>query len=263
MRGAEAGGVDAAVLPASSLAMSSVALRDAAPRAVMLLGRSRGLDVLGALPGITAPQQLAGKRLGMEPKSAGHYFALWVLSRAGLTLREVSLVPEESSAKAAEALKKGEIDAAAGISTEIGPAVKEKGGALVSTTADAPHLVAWVLAVRGEFLARYPDAMRRLVRGALDANAQAAKDPGPAALALGTLAPELGDPNDVLAAEPPAQLKDNLAFFGLGGETPVTYQELYTSAVALQAKVAGQPPPTDVDETADPSVLKYVSAAKP
>ncbi len=263
IKGGEAGGVDVAVLPASSLAMSSLALRDAAPRAVMLLARSRGLDVLGAAPGIKSPVELAGKRIGTEPKSASHYFALWVLSRAGLTLRDVTLVPLDSTARAGEALRRGEVDAAAGTLGDVGPAVKEKGGTLVSTTADAPHLVAWVLAARGEFLARYPDAMRRLVRGALDANAQALKDSGPAVLALGSVAPELGDPNDVLAAEPPAQLKDNLAFFGLAGEAPVTYQELYQSAVALQAKVLGQSPPTDVDDTADPSVLKYVSAAKP
>ena len=140
--------------------------------------------------------------------------------------------------------------------------VREKGGALVSSTADAPHLLATVLAVRGDFDARYPDAVRRLVRGALDANAQALRDPGPAAKVLGLLAPRLGDPADALQACPPASLQENLGFFGLSGESPVTYGVLFQSAAALGVKLGQSSAPVDPQDTADLDSLKYVAAAK-
>lgn len=262
VRGAENGGVDLATLSVSTLGMAAVPLRDAAPRTVMLLGRSRGQDVLGARSGSLTPAQLAGKRLATEPRSPGHYFALWVLSRAGLSVRDVTFVPLDSALEAGAALKAGKADVAAGFVGDVHPMVRELGGALVSTTADAPHLLATVLVARGEFAARYPDAVRRLIRGALDASAQVVKSPEAAARALGSFAPELGDPTEAILAAPPASTRENLAFFGLAGEAPVTYGELYQSAVALSQKLTGPSVAPSAEETADLGALKYVSATQ-
>lgn len=257
--GGENGGVDAAALTVPSLAMSAGLLRDAAPRTVLLLGRSRGEDALAARAA-RAPAELSGKRLGVELRATSHYFALWVMSRAGLTTRDVTLVP--LAGPPADALRAGAVDAAAGATGELAPVVKELNGAIISTTADAPHLLATVLVVRGEFAARYPDAVRRLVRGALDANTQVLKDATAAARVLGDVSPELGDPTEAIRAAPPASLRDNLAFFSLGQESPVTYSEQYRSAGELAVKLFGAAAPPEPEDTADLGPLKYVSSAR-
>lgn len=262
VKGAENGGVDLAALPVSSLAMSASLLRDAAPRVVMLLGRSRGHDVIGARAGIASFPELAGKKVGVEERALPWYVLLWAMSRAGLSLRDVQLVPLRSSFEAGAALKDKRVDAVAGFAGDVGPAVKDVGGALIGTTADAPHLVATVLVARGDFAARYPDGVRRILRGVLDANAAVTKDLTEAARALGTAAPQLGDPTEAIRAAPPASLKDNLAFFGLADEAPVTYAELFESAAALNQKLFAAPPPPSAEDTADLGALKYVASAR-
>ncbi len=265
IKGGDNGGVDVAALGVPTLAMQAQALRDAAPRTVVLLGRSRGQDVLVAAPGISSPPQLSGKRLGTELRSTSHYLALWAMSRAGLSLRDVTVVPLSSAFTAGAALKAKKVDAVAGFLGDLEPAVKEVGGAVVASTVDAPHLIATVLVTRGEFAARYPDAIRRLIRGVLDANAQVAKDPSDAARALGQAAPQLGDPNEAIRSAPPASLKDNMGFFRLEGEAPVTYLEAYQSAAALQLKLSALPPsvsPVNAEDTVDLGPLRYVVSAK-
>lgn len=259
VRGAEAGGVDVAAMPVSSLAMSASFLRDTAPRVLLLLGRSRGQDVVAARPPVASLGQLVARRVGVEVRSASWYVLLWSLSRSSLALRDVDLVSLESAFQAGEALREGRVDVVAGYSGDVGPAVKEVGGTVLTSTADAPHLVATVLVARGDFAARYPDGIRRLLRGVLDANAAVLKDASEAARLLGGAAPQLGDPFEAIAAAPPADLKDNLAFFGLSEEAPVTFHELFQSAAALNTKLFGAPPAPQPEDVVDLAALKYIS----
>jgi ABC-type nitrate/sulfonate/bicarbonate transport system substrate-binding protein len=260
VRGAEAGGIDLAAMPVSSLAMSASLLRDTAPRVVLLLGRSRGQDVVAARPPLTSLTHLAGRRIGVEVRSAAWYVLLWSLSRSSLALKDVELLPLESSFEAGEALRSGKVDAVAGFSGDVAPVTKELGGSILTTTADAPHLVATVLVARGDFAARYPDGIRRLLRGVLDANAAVLRDTTEAARLLGTVAPQLGDPTEAIAAAPPASLKENLAFFGLKEEAPVTFHELFQSAASLNTKLFDAPPAPQPEDVADLSALKYISS---
>lgn len=258
VRGGEHGGVDLAALPVSSVAMSASLLHDASPRVVMLLGRSRGQEVVVGKD-MSGLSQLAGKRIGVEDRSSAWYFLLWNLSRVGLSLREVQLVPLEGAFSAGAALRRKDIDAVAGILGDVDPVARELGAQRMTSTADAPHLLATVLVTRGDFAARYPDAIRRLIRGALDANAQVLKDRTEGARTLGALAPEVGDPMEAIAAAPPATLQENLAFFGIADESPVTYAELFQSAAALNHKLFGAPPAPNAEDTADLGALKYVA----
>jgi len=262
IRGGENGGVDLAVLPVSSVAMSASLLRDAAPRVVMLLGRSRGQEVLVA-KGLTRVQELSGKRIGVEDRSAAWYLLLWSLSRAGLSLRDVTLVPLDTAFSAGAALRAGKVDAVAGFVGDVDPVGNELGAYRLASTADAPHLLATVLVARGDFAARYPDAIRRFLRGALDASAQVSKDRTDAARVLGALAPQLGDPMEAIGAAPPATLAENLAFFGISDEAPVTYVELFNSAASLNQKLFGAPPAPTAEDTADLGALKYVATPQP
>jgi ABC-type nitrate/sulfonate/bicarbonate transport system substrate-binding protein len=260
--GGERGGVDMAAVTVDRLAAWAASLRDAAPRVEMLLGRSRGEDALGEV-GVTSLAGLRGKRLATAPQSAGHYFALWLLMRAGLTPVDVRWVELPSAFDAGRALREGRADAVVGRSADVEAAARERGGKVLATTADAPHLISTVLVARGDFAARYPDAVRRIVRGLIDANVAVLKDPGPAARLLGDVAPQLGDPSEAVGSSAPATLNDNLAFFGLAGEAPVTYEELYQSALQLFAKLERRTePPRGAGETVDLSALRGMAEAR-
>jgi ABC-type nitrate/sulfonate/bicarbonate transport system substrate-binding protein len=259
--GAENGGVDLAEMSVDRLAQWAVSLRDAAPRTVLLVGRSRGQEALAGV-GIEKPFDLRGKRIAAYPQSSSYYFALWVLSRARLTLADLSWIDLESEREAGRTLREGRADAVAGLLGDLEPAVRERGGKIISSTADAPHLVATVLVARGDFAARYPDAIRRVIRGLLDAGNSVRRDPTEGARLLGDVAPYLGDPTDALKSAPAATIKENLAFFGLAGEAPVTYDELYESAAELFAKIGRTASPPPPEDTRDLAALKYVAEAR-
>lgn len=259
--GGDNGGVDMAAISVDCFARWVVSLRDAAPRALLLLGRSRGQEALAAL-GIQELSELKGKRVAVYMHGPALYFTLWSLVRARLSANDVHWVELGSSLDAGRALREGRADAAAGLVGDVEPAARDRNGKVLATTADAPHLVATVLVARGDFAARYPDAVRRILRGLLDAAAAVSKDPTPAARLLGEVAPYLGDPTQALRDAPPAVLEDNLTFFGLSGEAPVTYDELYRSAGALFVKMGRTGPPPSVEETRDLGALQYVSQAR-
>jgi ABC-type nitrate/sulfonate/bicarbonate transport system substrate-binding protein len=259
--GAENGGVDMAMLSVDRLAAWAPALRDAAPRTVMLVGRSRGQEAL-AVVGVPDLASLRGKRVGVYPMSASHYFAMWVLSRVGLRTTDVKWVDLPSTLDAGRALREGRADAVVGLWGDVELAAKDRGGTVLATTADAPHLIATVLVARGDFAARYPDAVRRVLRGLLDAGQSVQKDPTQAARMLGDVAPYLGDPIEAIRSAPPATLADNRAFFGLSGEAPVTYDELFQSASALFQKLKKGTPVSPAEDTRDLGPLKYVSEAR-
>lgn len=259
--GAENGGVDMAAMSVDRLAASASSLRDAAPRTVLLVGRSRGQEALAAV-GVPDLASLRGKRLGVYPMSSSHYFALWLLARAGLRTSDVRWVELPSALDAGRALREGRADAVVGLWGDVELAARDRGGTVLATTADAPHLIATVLVVRGEFAARYPDAVRRVLRGLLDAGQSVLKEPTPAARLLGEVAPYLGDPTEAIRSAPPATLADNRAFFGLSGEAPVTYDELFQSASALFQKLKRAPGAPPAEDTRDLGALKYVSEAR-
>ncbi|MFL5351204.1 ABC transporter substrate-binding protein [Archangium sp.] len=259
--GAEHGGVDMAAISVDRLAAWLPSLRDAAPRTVMLVGRSRGQEALAAV-GVPDLSSLRGKRLGVYPSGSSYYFTLWVLSRAGLRMADVRWVDLPSTLDAGRALREGRADAVSGLWGDVELAARDRGGAVLATTADAPHLVATVLVARGDYAARYPDAVRRVIRGLLDAGGSVQKDPGPGARLLGEVAPYLGDPTEAIRSAPPATLADNRAFFGLSGEAPVTYDELFQSASALYQKIRRTAVAPPAEDTRDLGALKYVSEAR-
>jgi ABC-type nitrate/sulfonate/bicarbonate transport system substrate-binding protein len=260
-QGGDHGGVDMAALSVDRLAFFAQPLRDAGPRAVMLLGRSRGQEALAAV-GVTKLSELRDKRIAVYGRGAAHYFVLWLLARAGVGVDSVSWVELPSSLDAGRFLREGRADAAAGYLHDLELAAKDRGGHVVATTADAPHLLATVLVTRGDFAARYPDAIRRVVRGLLDAAATVKRDSNSGARLLGEVAPYLGDPTEAIASAPPADLADNLAFFGLAGEAPVTYDELYQSAALLFSRMGKLQETVRASDTRDMSALKYVAEGR-
>src|SRR5712692_2857960 len=160
--GAENGGVDLAAISVDRLAYWWTSLRDAAPRTVLLTGRSYGQEALAAV-GAQALPDLKGRRVAVYSQGSAYYFALWAMSRAGLGVGEVKFVELGSTLDAGSALREGKADAVAGLFADVELAASDRGGKVLATTADAPHLVSTVLVSRGEFVARYPGAVRRIL----------------------------------------------------------------------------------------------------
>src|SRR5918996_1496195 len=104
--GAEHGGVDMAIVSVDWLARWAPDLRDAAPRTVLMVGRSRGQEALAAV-GAESVADLRGRRIGVYPESSAWYFALWTLSRAGISPREVTWIDLPSTLDAGRALREG------------------------------------------------------------------------------------------------------------------------------------------------------------
>jgi ABC-type nitrate/sulfonate/bicarbonate transport system substrate-binding protein len=202
---------------------------------------------------------LRAKRLGAYFQGSAYYFALWALSRGGLSFQDVKWVSLNSSLEAGAALREGRAEAVAGLTGDVELAARDRGGKVLATSADAPHLIATVLVTRGEFAARYPDAIRRMIRAILDGASNVAKDPNEGARLLGEVAPYLGDPLEAIRSDPPATLRDNLAFFGLSGEAPVTYDELLQSSGALLLKIGRVRSIPVPEDTRDVGALRYVS----
>jgi ABC-type nitrate/sulfonate/bicarbonate transport system substrate-binding protein len=257
--GGEHGGADLGVLSTDGLAELKPLLRDAAPRTVALLGRSRGFEGIAAAPGIERVEDLKGKSIGVVRYETSRYFALWRLAQAGLDENAVRFVEFPTTADCARALRDGRVDAAAGVAAELTPAARDRGGKLVATTADAPYLCTTLLVARGDFSARYAEAVRRVVRSVFDALDAMGRDPVPAAQLLGTAAPFLGDPRVAISADVPARLSDNLAFFGLAGDSAVRYVELYASSAGVWSKLKEPADTFPPAESVDLTVLRAIA----
>lgn len=259
--GGERGGADLAALSVDALAALRPLPPDAAPRTVALLGKSRGHDALATGAGPHAVAGLAGRAVAAAPGTCARYFALWRLAQAGLTERSVRWVAVATESAAAQALGEGRAEVAAGYAGELALAAQRRGGKMLASTADAPHLCATVLAGRRDFVLRYPEAVRRILRAFFDAVEAAAKAPPPWLSLLPQVAPGLGDPHGALAADPPSSLADNLAFFGIAGDAPVRYDELYASAASLWAKLGERVDAPAAAETRDLEALRAVARA--
>ncbi|MGI5864819.1 MAG: ABC transporter substrate-binding protein [Myxococcales bacterium] len=242
-RGGDNGGADAIVLSVDRLALLAAELREARPQAVLLISRPRGYEVIAAAAGIDQVPALKGKRIAVPEACGALYFLTWRLAQALLHPSSVEIVPAASSAEAARLFRESKVDAAVGLAPDFVGPVRELGGAFVASTADAPHLLAHVLVFRGDFIARYPDAPRRLARAVLDRAELLAVDPTEGARALArheALVAEALNPFTALKLDPPATLAENLAFFGIRGDTPVRFADLYASALKVWRKL-GKP----------------------
>ena len=69
-------------------------------------------------------------------------------------------------------------------------------------------------------------------------------------------------PAEAIRQSAPASMRDNLSFFGLSGEAPVTYFELYQSASALGTRLWNNPATPQAEDTCDLGALKYVSSTR-
>ena len=139
--------------------------------------------------GIAKVQDLKGKSIAVTRGTDPHIFLVRALADAGLTEKDVSLVLLQH-ADGRLALKRGDVDAWAGLDPIMASAEIEDGDVLFYRK---PDNNSWgVLNVREEFAAAHPDLVKRVLASYEKARTEALKDPAKlkAALVAATKLPD-------------------------------------------------------------------------
>lgn len=139
--------------------------------------------------GITKVEDLKGKSIAVTRGTDPHVFLVRALADAGLTEKDVNLILLQH-ADGRLALKRGDVDAWAGLDPIMASAEIEDGDVLFYRK---PENNSWgVLNVREEFAAAHPDIVKRVLASYEKARAEALKDPAKlkAALVAATKLPE-------------------------------------------------------------------------
>ncbi|MBX4900413.1 aliphatic sulfonate ABC transporter substrate-binding protein [Rhizobium bangladeshense] len=124
--------------------------------------------------GIAKVEDLKGKSIAVTRGTDPHIFLVRALAEAGLTEKDVSLVLLQH-ADGRLALKRGDVDAWAGLDPIMASAEIEDGDVLFYRK---PENNSWgVLNVREEFAAAHPDIVKRVLASYEKARAEAVKDP--------------------------------------------------------------------------------------
>ncbi|MBX4874005.1 aliphatic sulfonate ABC transporter substrate-binding protein [Rhizobium bangladeshense] len=123
---------------------------------------------------IAKVEDLKGKSIAVTRGTDPHIFLVRALAEAGLTEKDVSLVLLQH-ADGRLALKRGDVDAWAGLDPIMASAEIEDGDVLFYRK---PENNSWgVLNVREEFAAAHPDIVKRVLASYEKARAEALKDP--------------------------------------------------------------------------------------
>ncbi|MBX5046209.1 aliphatic sulfonate ABC transporter substrate-binding protein [Rhizobium lentis] len=139
--------------------------------------------------GIAKVEDLKGKSIAVTRGTDPHIFLVRALADAGLTEKDVSLVLLQH-ADGRLALKRGDVDAWAGLDPIMASAETEDGDVLFYRK---PDNNSWgVLNVREEFAAAHPDIVKRVLVSYEKARGEALQDPAKlkAALVAATKLPE-------------------------------------------------------------------------
>lgn len=136
-------------------------------RIIMVQDISLGADGILARKSIADIKNLKGKRIGVDKGSVSHFFLLQVLSEAGLSEKDVTLVAMTPEAAAA-AYQTGKIEAAVTYSPFLEQAnAAQKDGRVIYDSAKMPGAIADLFAFETKFLEANPKAGEAFVRGVL------------------------------------------------------------------------------------------------
>ncbi len=217
-----------------------------ATKQILQLDKSYGADGIVARDGIRTVADLKGKTVAASAPGTSPYFLLaWVLDKAGLTTRDVTVATIEPDA-AAQAFLAGQNDAAVTYEPYLS-AVRDKpeAGHILATTLDYP-MVLDTLGCTPAFLNDHPDAAQALVDSYFEALDTIKAQPDRADEIMGAdvkqSAQEFADSAKYLRW---ADRADNKAFFG--SEFPT----FSTTAGKLLTQVGLIPDMPDVATLAD------------
>lgn len=188
-------------------------------RVVLVMDVSNGADAVLAGPGIRSPEDLRGKRVGVETNAMGALMLQACLEAAGLGPQDVRIVDIGVDRHAA-AFRGGEVDAVVTFEPVRSELLRE-GAAVVFDSSEVPDRIVDVLVVTPEVLERDPDAIRSLVAGHFKALLFFRDQPLRAAAIM--RARQRSQPEDIVKAFDGVKLPDlaeNRRLLGAGSAAP-------------------------------------------
>lgn len=132
-------------------------------RVILVFDESAGADVVMARPQIRTPQDLRGKRVGVEERATGALLLAQVLETAGLKPEEIDKVTL-SPPDQVRAYAEGAVDAVVSFEPHATRLTRAGAHRLVDSR-QFPGLIVDVLAVRGDALASGAEAFAALLAG--------------------------------------------------------------------------------------------------
>ena len=148
------------------------------PLLVLVLDESTGADRVVAIREIQRPDQLLGRRVGLEASVLGQYLLLSSFGDRPVSLDQMTLVYEGPQALV-NGLQAGDLDAIVTYAPHDLPLREDPRFHELFSSAALPGQVVDVLAVDPQFARRHPDAIRALVRTWWAAHAEVRRNPGP------------------------------------------------------------------------------------
>ncbi|WP_127478564.1 ABC transporter substrate-binding protein [Sulfurivermis fontis] len=165
-------------------------------RIILVFSISHGADVVLARPGIDTPQQLRGRRLGVETNALGAYMLARLLEQAGLSSQDLTIVHVPLQEHEA-AYRSGKVDAVITFDPQRSRLLAAGAREIFSSRA-LPGEVVDVLVVREETLRSHRTVLATLETAYFQALTQLQRDPQAAA---GTLSRRIQiDSADLMAA---------------------------------------------------------------
>lgn len=120
---------------------------------ILLTDFSNGNDMIVARPGIDSIEQLAGKKIGIEIGFVEHLLLLNGLKKAGLSDKDVELVPTPTN-QTPQVLASGQVDAIGAWQPNSGEALRAvPGSKAIYTSANEPGLIYDAIVVTPQSLA--------------------------------------------------------------------------------------------------------------
>lgn len=151
--------VDAAVVSLDELLLLEA--DGARPRAVLILGVSKGSDAILGRSNLKGVADLRGKRVGVEMRSGGEYLLMRALMASGMRLSDVERVPL-NLAETESAFVSDNLDAVV-TSDPWSTRLKDKGARVLFDSSQSGLELTRVLVVREDAIEAHAEAIRLLV----------------------------------------------------------------------------------------------------
>ncbi len=237
--GGDKGGIDIMWATVDAYALEYPALKVLNPKTIMQYDWSRGGDAIAVdSTKIKTARDLRDKTMSVAEDTPSHYFALFVLEEAGLRPGDVKWRFVNSAIDAANVFKAGQVDATVSWSPDVYIAARERqGGKILMSTREATHLIADIFVARGDFIEKYPEAVKGFVNGWLDGVDKVHNNPEPVIklMAKGFNLP-IEDSRAMLGDVHLPNYADNMAFFN-PVNNPVSYDAVFSKASNLWKKM--------------------------
>lgn len=224
---------------------------------VLATDYSNGADGIIAKQGISSISQLKGKKVAYQKNTIEEAFTKYALEQYHMTTADIIPV-DLDPIKAADALSKGQVDAATTYEPFMSKTAADIHGIVLYTSADAPGLITDIVTFRSDFTNKYPDSVAAVVKAYTQGVSFWEQHPQEANTLVGK---ELG----ASAEDTAAQLKTIKILNQHDNEVAFTYasglQSLYGNLKQMTRLGSGDSQQTakDTDQIIEPKFIKSLS----